>query len=364
MIFKKTPLFDEHINAGGKIIEFGGYGLPISYSSINEEHNIVRNNVGVFDVSHMGEFSISGSGAFDLIQKTTTNDISALKIGHAQYSLMCDENGGIIDDLILYKKEDEFLMVVNASNRSKNLKWLSLHKGNDVIIKDISDSVGLLAIQGPKSRRLLNEISNIEINKIPFYRFKNGSVNGIDAMVSRTGYTGELGYEIYVNSDSLVDLWKSLFIKGKKYGLKPVGLGCRDTLRMEMNYPLYGMDINEKINPIEARLNWVTKFSKKKFIGRNKLIKIQKNSSKKLVCIEMAERAIPRFGNNILFKRKIVGAVTSGTMSPSLKKGICIGFVDSKISSPGNAVSIDIRGKNKSGVIVHPPFYKSGSLLN
>ncbi len=364
MIYKKTPLFDEHIFCGGKIVEFAGYGLPISYTSIIEEHDIVRKEVGVFDVSHMGEFSISGPGALEFLQKMTTNDLSTLNPGQAQYSILCNEKGGIIDDLIIYKKQNEYLMVVNASNSSKNFKWLNKHANKDVLIKDISEFVGLLAIQGPKSRNFLDKISDIEINRIAFYNFKNGSINGIDVMISRTGYTGELGYEIYVHSDSLIDLWCILIKEGKKFGLRPVGLGCRDTLRMEMRYPLYGVDINENTNPIEAGLQWAVKFNKENFIGRNKLLKIQKNPTKRLVCIEMNERAIPRYGNSILFEDLIIGKVTSGTMSPSLKKGICMGYVDSKISSKGNLVSINIRGKNKKGVIVKSPFHKRGSLLD
>ena len=364
MMFKKTPLFDEHIIWGGKIIEFAGYGLPISYTSIHEEHNIVRTKVGVFDVSHMGEFSISGPGALDFLQKMTTNDLSKLNPGQAQYSILCNEEGGIVDDLIIYKKQNEYLMVVNASNSRKNLKWLNKHANKDVLIKDISEFVGLLAIQGPESRKLLDKISDIEINGIAFYSFKNGSIKGIDVMISRTGYTGELGYELYVHSDSLIDLWAILIKEGKNFGLQPVGLGCRDTLRMEMKYPLHGVDINENTNPIEAGLKWAIKLDKKNFIGKDKLLKIKKNPAKRLVCIEMNERAIPRFGNSILFEDIIVGRVTSGTMSPSLKRGICMGYVDSKISSPGNAISINIRGNNKKGVIVKSPFYKDCSLLN
>ena len=364
MVFKKTPLFNEHIACGGKIIEFAGYGLPISYTSIKEEHNIVRKNVGIFDVSHMGEFSISGAGALDFLQKMTTNDLSTLNTGQAQYTLLCNENGGIIDDLIIYKKHNEYLMVVNASNISKNLNWLNKHATEDVLIEDISEFVGLLAIQGPKSMNLIDKITDIEINEIAFYNFKNGSIGGIDVMISRTGYTGELGYEIYVHAESLIDLWAILIKEGKKFGLRPVGLGCRDTLRMEMKYPLYGADINENTDPIEAGLKWAIKLNKVNFIGRNKLLINQKNPLKRLVCIEMNERAIPRFGNSILFEDLIVGKVTSGTMSPSLKKGICMGYVDSKISSQGNVISINIRGKNKEGVIVKSPFYKSGSLLD
>jgi len=363
MTCKKTPLFEEHKKNGGKIVEFAGYSLPISYTSISQEHFTVREKVGVFDVSHMGEFIISGSDSFNFLQKLTTNDLKKLRFGQAQYSLMCNQNGGILDDLIIYKKKNDFLLVVNASNREKNLKWLKKHQGSNVFINDISDSIGLLAVQGPKSRKLLNQLSDMDIDKLPFYHFQYGSVEGINVLISRTGYTGELGFEIYIKSKHLIQLWRTILSKGEEFGIAPVGLGCRDTLRMEMRYHLFGSDINENINPIEAGLSWVTKFGKEYFIGKNKLIDIRKNSPKKMVCIEMAERAIPRTGNKIIFNNKIIGKVTSGTMSPSLKKGICIGYVESKKSQTGLSILIDIRGKKKKGYIVDSPFYKDGSLM-
>ena len=364
MSLKNTPLLDEHKNHGGKIIEFAGYRLPISYSSINHEHNIVRNHVGVFDVSHMGEFLISGNDAFAFLQKLTTNDLGKLQVGQAQYSVMCYEDGGIIDDLIIYKKRDEYMMVINASNREKDLEWLKKHQKGDVFIEDISDHMGLLAVQGPKSRDLFRKISNHNINSLKFYHFCYVSINGIDLMISRTGYTGELGYELYVKSDKLVELWKYIINEGKNLGIEPVGLGCRDTLRMEMNYLLYGSDINEKTNPIEAGLKWITKFEEKEFIGKNNLKKLYKTPFKKLICIEMKERAIPRNGNSIYYNNDLIGEVTSGTMSPSLKKGICLGYIYSKQSQIGTNLLIDIRGKKKKGCIVDPPFYKNGSLMN
>ena len=364
MSSKKTPLFEEHKKNNGRIVEFAGYSLPISYSSINQEHNTVREKVGVFDVSHMGEFIISGSDSLNFLQKVTTNDLSKLQFGQAQYSLMCNENGGIIDDLIIYKKQSDYLLVVNASNREKNLKWLKKHQSSNVQIKDISDSVGLLAVQGPKSRKILNQLFDIDFNKLSFYHFQYGSIKGFNVMISRTGYTGELGYEIFVKSKNLIEIWKNILSTGKEFGISPAGLGCRDTLRMEMRYPLYGLDINENINPIEADLSWVTKFDKEFFIGKNKLTKLNKYSQKKLVCIEMAEKAIPRNGCSIIINNKIVGKVTSGTMSPSLKKGICIGYIKSICYQKKGKIYIDIRGKKKKGYIVDSPFYKNGSLLN
>ena len=364
MASKKTPLYEEHKKNDGNIVEFAGYSLPISYSSINQEHNTVREKVGVFDVSHMGEFIISGSDSLNFLQKVTTNDLRKIRFGQAQYSLMCNEKGGIIDDLIIYKKRNDYLLVVNASNREKNLKWLKKHQNSNVLIKDISDSIGLLAVQGPKSRKILTQFFDVDINNLSFYHFQYGSIKGFNAMISRTGYTGELGYEIFVKSKNLIELWKTILSTGKEFGISPVGLGCRDTLRMEMRYHLYGLDIDEKINPIEAGLSWVTKFNKGFFIGRDKLLKLNKNFQKKLVCIEMAEKAIPRTGNSIIFNDKIVGKVTSGTMSPSLKKGICIGYIESMYYQKKRQIFIDIRGKKKKGCIVDSPFYKNGSLLN
>jgi len=356
MASKKTPLYEEHKKNDGSIIEFAGYSLPISYSSINQEHNSVREKVGVFDVSHMGELIISGSDSLNFLQKVTTNDLRKLRFGQAQYSLMCNEKGGIIDDLIIYKKRNDYLLVVNASNREKNLKWLKKHQNSNVLIKDISDSIGLLAVQGPKSRKILNQLFDLDFNKLSFYHFQYGSIKGFNVMISRTGYTGELGYEIFVKSQNLIELWKIILSTGKEFGISPVGLGCRDTLRMEMRYHLYGLDIDEKINPIEAGLSWVTKFNKGFFIGRDKLLKLNKNSQKKLVCIEMAEKAIPRTGNSIIFNNKIVGKVTSGTMSPSLKKGICIGYIESSYYQKKGEVYIDIRGKKKKGCMFILPF--------
>ena len=360
---KRTPLYDEHKKNDGRIVEFAGYSLPISYSSINKEHNTVREKVGIFDVSHMGEFIISGPDPLSFLQKVTTNDLRKLRYGQAQYSLMCNENGGIIDDLIIYKKRNDYLLVVNASNREKNLKWLKKHQNSNVLIKDISDSIGLLAVQGPRSRKILSQLFDIDFNKLPFYHFQYGSIKGFNAMISRTGYTGELGYEIFVKSKNLISLWKNILSTGKEFGILPAGLGCRDTLRMEMRYHLYGLDIDENINPIEAGLSWVTKFDKEFFIGKSKLAKLNKKSQKKLVCIEMAEKAIPRTGNSIIINNKIVGRVTSGTMSPSLKKGICLGYIESMYYQKKNAIFIDIRGKMKKGYIVESPFYKNGTLM-
>ncbi|MBA65827.1 MAG: glycine cleavage system protein T [Candidatus Marinimicrobia bacterium] len=365
MIIKKTPLYKEHIEQGGTMVEFAGYHLPITYSSIKNEHSVVRQKVGVFDVSHMAEFFISGESATRFLQNITVNDVAKLSIGQVHYSLMCNKNGGIIDDLLLYKKDNGYMMVVNAANHQKDLEWLHKNKDNkNLSIKDISKETGLLALQGPRSRELLKKIVNDDIKSILFYHFKNFNINGIEVLISRTGYTGELGYEIYSNAKDLPVLWKYILKNGEKFGIQPVGLGCRDTLRMEMKYLLYGLDIDSNINPIEAGLGWVTKLEKKEFIGKNALLNIRKNLTRKMVCIKMLERAIPRTGNAIYFNGKVIGEVTSGTMSPSLGHGISMGFVLLKNAEIGVNVFIDIRGNMKKGIIIKAPFYKGGSLLN
>ena len=364
MIDKKTELYDSHISLGGNMVSFGGFLLPTHYSGINHEHEIVRSKVGLFDVSHMGEFIISGNDALSFLQKITVNDLELLKVGQAQYSAMCYEDGGIIDDLIVYRQEDDFMMVVNAANREKNIKWLEKNCEGNVHIKDISDDMGLIAIQGPRSRDILQTLTDSNLSSVEFYFFINGKINGYESIISRTGYTGELGYEIYTNSNNVIDVWNSIMDAGSEYGIEPVGLGCRDTLRMEMKYPLYGNDIDETTNPIESGLGWITRLGKKDFIGKNTILEKKKKVERRLVCIEMTEKAIPRSGCQIYIDNELVGNITSGTMSPSLGKGIVIGYVNTPHTEAGINIYVDIRGKRKSGLIVKPPFYKKGSLMD
>ena len=360
----KTKLYDTHISLKGHMVPFGGYLLPTHYSSIKHEHELVRSKAGLFDVSHMGEFIISGNDALSFLQKMTINDIELLKVGQAQYSAMCFEDGGIIDDLIIYKQEDNFMMVVNASNREKNLNWLKKNCEGNVSIKDISYEMSLLAIQGPRSRDILQTLTDSNLGSVKFYHFINGKITGHDALISRTGYTGELGYEIYINSENVSDVWGRIMDAGSEHGLEPVGLGCRDTLRLEMKYPLYGDDINESTNPIEAGLGWITRLGKTDFIGKNSLIETKKKVNRRLVCIEMLERAIPRTGCQIFVDNELVGTITSGTMSPSLGKGIGLGYVNTPYTEAGVELQIDIRGNKKDCVIIKPPFYKKGSLID
>lgn len=360
---KKTPLYEIHKSLGGNMVSFGGYLLPTHYTSINHEHEVVRTKAGLFDVSHMGEFIISGHDAEIFLQQITTNNIASLKVGQAQYTAMCYEDGGIIDDLILYKTEDEFLLVVNSNNISKNLKWIKKNLKGNVKLKDLSSKMGLVAIQGPKSRDILQILTKTDLNSINFYHFVIGEVDGVESIISRTGYTGELGYELYIDSNFLCDIWNKLLDIGSPYGLEPVGLGCRDTLRLEMKYPLYGNDIDETTNPIEAGLGWITKFDKESFIGKNTLIDIKSKIQRRLVCIAMKEKSIPRKGYLIYKGNDLVGRITSGTMSPSLGKGIGLGYVRLPNTEIGTDLYIDIRGKRRSAVIVKPPFYKNGSLM-
>ena len=358
----KTPLYNNHIAYGANMISFSGYTLPIYYSSINREHNIVRSKAGLFDVCHMSEFIISGNDSEKFLQNLTVNDVSALKTGQIQYTVMCYNDGGIVDDFLLYKREKDFMIVANAANRKKNKKWLINNSKGDVHILDKSDKVSLIAIQGPKSRDILQALTKSNLDTLEYYSFCDTKISGFNTMVSRTGYTGELGYEIYSNNEEINKIWDCIIEAGDEHGIEPVGLGCRDTLRLEMKYALYGNDINSKTNPIEAGLGWITKLSKKSFIGKNAIVKQKKNVEKLLVSIEMLERAIPRKGCLIYLNDKIIGKISSGTMSPSLGKGIALGYLDIPYAKPGNRIYIDIRGNLKKGVVVKPPFYKNGSL--
>ena len=361
---KNTPLFDRHIELGGNMVSFGGYLLPTHYSGINLEHLGVRSKAGLFDVSHMGEFIISGSDAESFLQKVTVNDVASLSVGQAQYSAMCYANGGMIDDILVYKKKNEFMLVVNAANNEKDLDWLKSHAKGDIRIENMSDDIGLVAIQGPRSRNILQTLTDSNLTNIQFYHFVEGRLNGKKAIISRTGYTGELGFEIYANSDDIGEIWDAIMKAGQDKGLEPAGLGCRDTLRMEMKLALYGNDIDDTTNPIEAGLGWITRLGKTDFMGKKALLEAKANVTRRLVCLEMTERAIPRQGYTILMNDQSVGIITSGTMSPSLETGIGIGYVNRPFDKSGTELLVDIRGRMKSAVVVKPPFYKNGSLMD
>ena len=363
MVAEKTTLYNRHLENNGNMVSFAGYLLPTHYTGIKSEHFAVRNNAGLFDVSHMGEITISGKDSFDFLQYITTNTLEGLSIGQAQYTILCNEKGGIIDDLILYKKKNSFMIVVNAANRSRDLKWLKSQARGDVSINDISDQLGLLALQGPKSRHVLKSLINIGIDSLPFYHFIECEILGYNVLVSRTGYTGELGYELFVDNKNIIDLWDNLLTNGADYGIRPAGLGCRDTLRMEMKYCLHGNDINIETNPIEAGLGWVTNLEKGPFIGRGVCLESKKGLKQRLICFEMVDRAIPRNGCLIIRNDSTIGNVTSGTMSPSLNKGIGIAYIQKKYAKIGSEIIVNIRGKMKKAIVVKPPFYKKGSLM-
>ena len=360
----KTPLYKKHIALKGNMVSFGGYLLPTHYTSINLEHQLVRSKAGLFDVSHMGEFIVSGSDAELFLQKITINDVSVLSVGQAQYNAMCYEDGGIVDDLIIYKFEKKYMLVVNSNNIEKDMQWLKKNMFGDIEISNASGDMGLLALQGPRSRDILQLLTNEGLDSLKFYNFLTGKIDGQEATISRTGYTGELGYELYINSEHIVDIWDKLLEVGKNHGLNPVGLGCRDTLRLEMKYLLYGNDINEKTNPLEAGLGWITKLSKDYFIGKQTICNSKNKITNHLICVEMEQKSIPRKGYRIYNGENLIGKITSGTMSPSLGKGIGIGYVSTPFKSIGTELDIEIRGRKKKAKVVKAPFYKQGSLLS
>ena len=357
---KRTPFYENHRRCGAKIVPFGGFEMPVQYTGIIEEHKAVRNAVGVFDVSHMGEFAVKGKNALAFLQRVTVNDVSKLAPGQAQYSAMCYDNAGIVDDLLVYKiEENHFMVVVNASNIEKDFRWMNDRLLPDVELRDESDGTALLAIQGPKSQSTLQKLTSVDLKSLRYYHFTKGGVGGVEMIISRTGYTGELGFEIYFPAAEAEKIWKLLFDAGKEFGIVPVGLGARDTLRLEMGYCLYGNDIDQTTNTLEAGLGWITKFNKGEFVGKAMLEKARTEGLKrKLVGITVEEKAVPRHGYAIYSKGTTIGAVTSGTFSPSLEKGIAMGYVLSANSAVGNAVHIDVRGKAVEGKVVALPFLR------
>lgn len=358
---KSTALNHIHHKLGAKMVPYAGYEMPVSYSGVNEEHETVRQQVGVFDVSHMGEFFVEGKEALDLLQKVTTNDVSKLVNGQAQYTCMPNETGGIVDDLIIYKFNDEkFMMVVNASNIEKDWNWINRHNSFEAKLSNLSDEYSLLAIQGPKAVEAMQSISPLDLSEIKFYHFEVGEFGGAqDVIISATGYTGSGGFEIYFKNKDAEQIWTSVFEAGEKFGIKPIGLAARDTLRLEMGMCLYGNDIDETTSPIEAKLGWITKFTKD-FINTEAL-QLEKEAGplRKLVAFEVIEKGIPRQGYDLLnTEGEKIGHVTSGTMSPSLKKAIGMGYVKAEYAKFGNEIYVQIRKKQVKAVIVKPPFYK------
>lgn len=358
---KNTALSHIHEALGAKMVPFAGYKMPVQYEGVNIEHETVRNNLGVFDVSHMGEFLISGKNALALIQKVCSNDASKLIDGKAQYSYFPNETGGIVDDLIVYRlNEEKYLLVVNASNIEKDWNWINKHNTMGADLRNLSDDYSLLAIQGPKAVEAMQSLSSVDLNSIPFYNFKVADFAGIEhTIISATGYTGSGGFEIYCKNSEVEQVWNKVMEAGAKFGIKPVGLAARDTLRLEMGYCLYGNDITEETSPLEAGLGWVTKFTKD-FINSEALKKQKEEGlSQKLVAFEINERGIPRQGYDIIDNQGVkIGFVTSGTMSPSLNKGIGLGYVPINYSEPGSEIAIQIRKNAIPATVVKLPFYK------
>lgn len=366
---KRTPIFPEYEKSGAKTIDFGGWDLPVQFSSIKHEHEVTRTKAGMFDVSHMGEIVVKGPKSLDFLQKMTTNDVSKLAVKQAQYTFMCYENGGTVDDFLIYKlEEDNYLLVVNAANIDKDYDWLVENNdfGEEVIIEDLSDQYALIALQGPNAEEVLQTITETDLSAIKFFRFEE-SVKFKDikdsALVSRTGYTGEDGFEIYINEASGRDLWNALLEAGKDKGLEPVGLGARDTLRFEVGLPLYGQELTKDITPIEAGLKFAVKVNKEEdFIGKEVLKEqVENGAARKSVGIEMIDKGIPRTGYTVLSENdEEIGFVTSGTQSPTLGKNIGRVLVKSEYAEVGTELFIQVRKRKLKAVVVKTPFYKPG----
>ncbi len=358
---KNTALTQVHEALGAKMVPFAGYNMPVQYEGVNVEHETVRNAVGVFDVSHMGEFLLSGPDALDLIQRVTSNDASALTIGRAQYSCLPNGKGGIVDDLIVYKiKEEEYLLVVNASNIDKDWNWISSHNTKNVAMRNLSDDYSLLAIQGPKAVEAMQSLTSVDLAAIKYYHFEVGPFAGIEhVIISATGYTGSGGFEIYCKNSEVKQVWDKVFEAGAAFGIKPIGLAARDTLRLEMGFCLYGNDIDDTTSPLEAGLGWITKFTKD-FVD-SEFLKSQKEAgvSRKLIGFEMIERGIPRHDYRVLDANgNEIGKVTSGTQGPSVKKAIGMAYVKTEFAAPDSEIYIEIRDKGVQAKVVKMPFYQ------
>jgi aminomethyltransferase len=359
---KETPFTSRHIALGARMAAFAGYNMPIVYTSIQEEHQAVRGNAGVFDVSHMGEFILKGPGSPELIQRLTSNDVSKLSTGKAQYSCLTNERGGIVDDLLIYclETQQSYMLVVNAANITKDWDWITGHHPGQVEMHNISDRTCLLAIQGPHALRILQPLTDVDLAGLKYYTFTKGVFAGVEnVLISATGYTGAGGVEIYFEDKqgNASSLWDAIFQQGTPLGLKPVGLGARDTLRLEMGYCLYGNDIDDTTTPLEAGLGWITKFTKD-FTGREILEKQKAEGvSQKLVGLEMTDRGIARHGYPIVDKAgSVIGRITSGTQSPSLGKAIGLGYVKTELAAPGTPVFIRIRDKQVAAQLCRVPF--------
>ncbi|HET7628477.1 MAG TPA: glycine cleavage system aminomethyltransferase GcvT [Bacillales bacterium] len=359
---KKTPLYDVYEKHGAKIVDFHGWAMPVQFSKIQEEHEAVRTRAGLFDVSHMGEVTVSGEDALDFLQHLVTNDVSKLNPGRAQYSAMCYEDGGTVDDLIVYQKdENDYLLVINSANSDSDFQWIQSHVKGNVEVRNISDQVAQLAIQGPKAEQVLQTLTDTDLSEIKFFRFRDGvRIDGIAALVSRTGYTGEDGFEIYCDSGDAAALWEAIMKAGESVNLLPCGLGARDTLRFEAKLPLYGQELSADITPIEAGIGFAVKTDKAEdFIGKE-VLKRQKEEGapRKLVGLEMIEKGIPRTGYEVFSGGEKIGEVTTGTQSPTLKKNVGLALVNREFAALDTEVDVQVRKKRLRAKVVPTPFYK------
>ncbi len=365
-ILQNTPLDKEHQVLKAKMVPFAGYRMPIQYpTGIQAEHRAVREGAGLFDVSHMGEIYVDGRHALALVRKVGANDAGTLEVGQAQYSALCAEDGTVIDDLLVYRVDDSrYLLVVNASNRETDLAWIRSHaRGMNVKIHDRSDQTALLAFQGPRAAEFLNPLTDLDLDDMGYFRFGIGRVVGVDALVARTGYTGEDGFEIYHPAERASHVWRAILDQGKREGVIPVGLGARDTLRLEVGYPLYGNDLSREYTALESGLGWVVKLDRGDFIGRTALLEEkERGPRRKLVGIRLTEKGFPRPGYPLLVDGEEVGVVTSGTLSPSLGQGIAMGYLPAEMAAKGTEVAVRIRNQDVPGVVQRPPFYTDGSI--
>ncbi|MBW2980111.1 glycine cleavage system aminomethyltransferase GcvT [Candidatus Woesearchaeota archaeon] len=356
---KKTVLYDEHEKLGAKMIEFNGWLMPVYYTSVIDEHNTTRNAAGLFDICHMGEIIIKGNDAFKFVQKLVTNDLNKLTKGKAFYAAMCYENGATVDDLFVYFLDNnEYMLVVNASNTEKDLEWIKKNKNDfDVEIIDKSNETAKLDLQGPKAEEILQKLTDVNLKELKRFNFIEGNVNDVKTIISRTGYTGGDGFELYFTAKKAVEIWNKLLEAGKEVGLKAVGLGARDTLRVEACYSLYGHELNDQISPIEAGIGFVVKLDKDEFIGKKSLLEIKNKQTKKVIAFEMIDRGIPRANYEIKKNNEKIGFVSSGTFSPTLKKNIGLGIIDINEANTDNEIDIMIRDKSYKAKVVKRPFY-------
>ncbi len=357
---KRTPLYDRHISLGAKMTDFGGWMMPLQYSGILQEHHAVRTKAGLFDVSHMGEIMVEGEAAGEFIQRLITNDISRIKDFQVLYSPMCYPDGGTVDDVLIYKLDvDKYLIVANAANTQKDLEWIESHREGNITVRDASEQYALLALQGPKAQDILQKLVDISLEQLRFFRFIDGVViAGVPGLISRTGYTGEDGFEVYVSTQAISQLWDRIMEAGEEYNLVPAGLGARDTLRFEAALPLYGHELSREISPLEAGLDKFVKLDKDNFIGRDALLKQSRDGvPRRLVGLEMVDRGIARHGCQVKADDKIIGQVTSGSFSPTLKKNLALALVESRFKEEGTQFDIVVRDKLLKARVVKTPFY-------